>query len=151
MITKGLLGRHCGGSLRFRDGALIDVAQDHALHILHVAGLFDLGLVFKGGTALRKFRLGTRGRFSTDLDLAVNEAGLADLVFETLNGARHGDFEFTVDQTVPGRRARLDITSSLGSPTIQLASILRIDCRGCQPNIWTLFPCRFIDFTILVS
>jgi len=29
----------------FRDGALIDVAQDHALHHLHVTGLFDLGLV----------------------------------------------------------------------------------------------------------
>lgn len=47
----------------FRDGALIDVAQDHALHHLHVTGLFDLGLVFKGGTALRKFRLGNEGAF----------------------------------------------------------------------------------------
>jgi len=37
----------------FRDGALIDVAQDHALHHLHVTGLFDLGLVFKGGTATK--------------------------------------------------------------------------------------------------
>ena len=96
MITEGLLLRHCQGQRMFRDGALIDVAQDHALHHLHVTGLFDFGLVFKGGTALRKFRLGNEGRFSTDLDFAVEEHGLAE-------------------QTVPARRARLHIESLFGS------------------------------------
>lgn len=102
----------------FRDGALIDVAQDHALHLLHEAGLFDIGLVFKGGTALRKFRLGSAGRFSTDLDFAVSERGLAELVFEHLHGVSIDGFEFTVEQLVPARRARLHITSALGSPVI---------------------------------
>lgn len=118
MITEGLLLRHCQGRQMFRDGALIDIAQDHALHLLHEAGLFDLGLVFKGGTALRKFRLGTPGRFSTDLDFAVHEQGLAELVFEHLHGASIDGFSFTVEQTVPARRALLHITSALGSPTI---------------------------------
>jgi predicted nucleotidyltransferase component of viral defense system len=103
----------------FRDGALIDVAQDHALHHLHVTGLFDLGLVFKGGTALRKFRLGNEGRFSTDLDFAVEEAGLAELVFEHLDGASVYGFTFRVEQNVRARRARLHIDSPFGSPAIQ--------------------------------
>jgi predicted nucleotidyltransferase component of viral defense system len=118
VITEGLLLRHCQGHQLFRDGALIDVAQDHALHLLHEAGLFELGLVFKGGTALRKFRLGSAGRFSTDLDLAVEERGLAELVFERLDNASIDGFTFTVEQLVPARRARLHIKSALGSPAI---------------------------------
>ena len=102
----------------FRDGALIDIAQDHALHLLHDAGLFDLGLVFKGGTALRKFRLGTAGRFSTDLDFAVGEHGLAELLFERLHEASIDGFTFTVEQLVPARRALLRIESAFGSPAI---------------------------------
>jgi len=102
----------------FRDGALIDVAQDHALHHLHVTGLFDLGLVFKGGTALRKFRLGNEGRFSTDLDFAVQEHGLAELVFEHLDGAVVAGISFRVEQTVTARRARLHIESPFGAPMI---------------------------------
>lgn len=121
MITEGLLLRHCQGQRTFRDAALIDIAQDHALHYLHVTGLFDLGLVFKGGTALRKFRLGNEGRFSTDLDFAVEEQGLADLVFEHLDGAAVGDFIFRVEQTVPGAtrfvtyRIALRVTGYSGS------------------------------------
>jgi uncharacterized protein len=77
---------------------LTNVAQDHALHLLHKAGLFDPGLVFKGGSALRKFRLGSAGRFSTDLDFAVNEQGLAELGFEHLQGASIDGFTFSVEQ-----------------------------------------------------
>jgi len=118
VITEGLLLRHCQGQRMFRDGALIDIAQDHALHLLHDAGLFDLGLVFKGGTALRKFRLGTAGRFSTDLDFAVGERGLAELLFERLHDASVDGFTFTVEQLVPARRALLRIESAFGSPAI---------------------------------
>jgi predicted nucleotidyltransferase component of viral defense system len=54
------------------DAALLDVAQDHLLHLLAEAGVFDDGsLTFKGGTSLRKCRLGNDGRFSTDLDFAA--------------------------------------------------------------------------------
>jgi len=113
-----MLLRHCQGRRAFRDGALIDIAQDHALHVLHEAGLFELGLVFKGGTALRKFRLGIAGRFSTDLDFAVPESSLAELVIEQLDGASVGGFDFAVDVLVPTRRARLHIRSQFGSPVI---------------------------------
>ena len=46
---------------------MLDIAQDHALALLHQEGVFDLEVVLKGGTALRKFRAGKAGRFSTDL------------------------------------------------------------------------------------
>lgn len=57
-ITEGHLARHYQGVKGGRDAALLDIAQDHALHLLHGAGLFAQGLVFKGGTALRKCRAG---------------------------------------------------------------------------------------------
>ena len=71
MITEGYLVRHYQGAAGARDAALLDVAQDHLLMHLHSVGLFDQELVFKGGTALRKFRAGNLGRFSTDLDFSV--------------------------------------------------------------------------------
>lgn len=70
-ITEGHLVRHYQGVKGGRDAALLDIAQDHTLHLLHKAGLFQNDLVFKGGTALRKFRAGNSGRFSTDLDFAA--------------------------------------------------------------------------------
>lgn len=70
-VTEGHLARHYQGVKGGRDAAILDIAQDHALYVLHQAGLFKEGLVFKGGTALRKFRAGNAGRFSTDLDFAA--------------------------------------------------------------------------------
>ena len=61
MITEGYLARHYQGRSGGRDPALLDVAQDYALKVLHDEGLFDLGLAFKGGTALRKYRAGNFG------------------------------------------------------------------------------------------
>lgn len=62
-ITEGHLVRHYQGVKGGRDAALLDIAQDHALHLIHNAGLFEHDLVFKGGTALRKFRAGNAGPF----------------------------------------------------------------------------------------
>ena len=59
-ITEGHLARHYQGRRGGRGPALLDIAQDHALALLHAAGLFQRGLVFKGGTSLRKFRAGQR-------------------------------------------------------------------------------------------
>ncbi len=61
------------------------------MKVLSDRGLFGLGLTFKGGTALRKFRAGNQGRFSTDLDFAANEAALGSLLFHELNGAELHD------------------------------------------------------------
>lgn len=87
MITEGYLARHYQGRHGGRAPALLDVAQDYALHLLHDEGVFDLGLTFKGGTALRKYRAGNLGRFSTDLDFAAVDPEIGDVVFEILDGA----------------------------------------------------------------
>lgn len=68
-LTRALIGRHGVGRADTYDAALLDVAQDHALWLLAELGLFENGtLILKGGTSLRKCRLGGTGRFSTDLD-----------------------------------------------------------------------------------
>ena len=71
MITAGYLARHFQGRRGMADPALLDVAQDYALKVLHDQGIFELGVVLKGGTSLRKLRAGNAGRFSTDLDFAI--------------------------------------------------------------------------------
>jgi len=77
MITQGYLSRHFQGRSGMADAALLDVAQDYALKHLHDHGVFSLGIALKGGTALRKFRAGNAGRFSTDLDFAAPDADSA--------------------------------------------------------------------------
>ena len=57
-------------SSNIRSAAVLDVAFDYLLHHLRKEEVFDLcGMHFKGGTALRKFRIGHLGRFSYDLGL----------------------------------------------------------------------------------
>lgn len=75
MITQSYLARHFQGRSGMRDPALVDVAQDYALKYLHDQGAFELGIVLKGGTSLRKLRAGNAGRFSTDLDFATPDLG----------------------------------------------------------------------------
>lgn len=104
MITEGYLARHSQGRRGGRDVALLDVAQDYALKLLFDAGLFELGLTFKGGTALRKYRAGSTGRFSTDLDYAVEDPDLGEMVMETLDEAEPYDVAFSVEVVTPGRR-----------------------------------------------
>jgi predicted nucleotidyltransferase component of viral defense system len=77
VITEGFLVRHYQGAAGARDAALLDVAQDHLLSHFSTEGLFDRGLVSKGGTALGKFRAGNLGRFSTDLDFSAPDEALA--------------------------------------------------------------------------
>lgn len=55
-VGEGHLVRHYQGLSGGRDAAPLDIAQDHALHLLHNSRLLNRGLVFKGGSALRKFR-----------------------------------------------------------------------------------------------
>ncbi|MDN5895661.1 MAG: nucleotidyl transferase AbiEii/AbiGii toxin family protein, partial [Nocardioides sp.] len=87
-VTEGHLVRHYQGAKGGRDAALLDIAQDHALHLLHESGLFEQGLIFKGGTALRKFRAGNAGRFSTDFDFAAPGEELALSVLQVLDGVQ---------------------------------------------------------------
>ncbi len=118
MITEGFLARHYHGRRGGRDIALLDVAQDYALKLMSDKGLFDLGLTFKGGTALRKFRMGHQGRFSKDLDFAANEEGLGDLLFEQLHGASLYEVVFRAEVITPDRRALFHVETPLGSPQV---------------------------------
>lgn len=119
MISEGYLARHYQGRKGGRAPALLDVAQDYALKIISDSGLFTMGLAFKGGTALRKYRVGTAGRFSTDLDFSAEEEGIGDLLFEALDGKELYDVRFSVEVDSPGRRGRLNIDSPLGRPEIK--------------------------------
>jgi len=88
MITEGqlrLISRYYAG--RGREFALLELAQEHLLEWMVREGLFagdPDDVVFKGGTAIRKFRLGRRGRFSTDLDFAVAQDAFGEHVIEAL-------------------------------------------------------------------
>jgi predicted nucleotidyltransferase component of viral defense system len=118
-LTEGHLVRHYQGVKGGRDAALLDIAQDFALHHLHELGLFGRGLVFKGGTALRKFRAGSAGRFSTDLDFTAGEEGLALDVLQALDGADVDGFGFTVERMGDdGRRGDLRVETPFGSPDL---------------------------------
>ena len=118
-ITEGHLVRHYQGAKGGRDAALLDIAQDHALQLLHRAGHFDEGLVFKGGTALRKFRAGNAGRFSTDLDFAAPGEDLPLAVLQALDGVELDGFSFTIENLGDdGRRGDLRIETLFGRPQL---------------------------------
>ncbi|MEX1263169.1 MAG: nucleotidyl transferase AbiEii/AbiGii toxin family protein [Actinomycetota bacterium] len=97
------------------DAALLDVAQDYALKYMHDEGIFDFGVVLKGGTSLRKFRVGNAGRFSTDLDFAVPDADTAGLLLDTIDGAELHDVRFTLADR-EALRAELVVDTPLGQP-----------------------------------
>jgi uncharacterized protein len=117
MITEGFLARHHMGRRGMTGPALLDVAQDYALHHLHEQQIFDLGVVLKGGTSLRKFRAGNAGRFSTDLDFAAPDAGTGELILDLLDGAEVEGVRFAVTQRTP-LRGVLEIDTPLGRPGI---------------------------------
>lgn len=117
MITQGYLARHFQGRSGMADPALLDVAQDYALKLLHDEGTFDLGVVLKGGTSLRKLRAGNAGRFSTDLDFASPDVETAEFVLETLDGAELFDVRFSLEDR-DALRAKLVVETPLGRPTI---------------------------------
>ena len=120
-LTRSLITRHALGRADAYDAALLDVAQDHLLYLLAAAGAFDDGqLAFKGGTSLRKCRLGNDGRFSTDLDFAApNEDTVLD-VCGIIDGARVAGFEYRLESDRgDGRHWRLRVNHpELGSPDI---------------------------------
>jgi uncharacterized protein len=118
-ITDGHLARHYRGMRGVRDAAVLDIAQDHALFHLHREGLFERDLVFKGGTALRKFRAGNSGRFSTDLDFSAPSEDLALAVLQALDGTQVFGFTFEVRNLGDdGRRADLRVDTPFGVPTL---------------------------------
>ncbi len=83
---------------RFRDAAYVELAQEHLLHWMSTEGLINgEEVVFKGGSALRKFLFGSRARFSVDLDFTINDRHYGEHVLTALkHGLEHQGVRFTV-------------------------------------------------------
>jgi predicted nucleotidyltransferase component of viral defense system len=120
-LTAALVRLHGASRTDTYGAALLDVAQDHLLWALAELGKFDSGnLTFKGGTSLRKCRLGGAGRFSTDLDLsAPNEEVVLDIC-GAIDGATVGGFTFGLGSTRgDGRHWSLSVRhADLGAPDV---------------------------------
>ena len=120
-VTRAQVGLHGAGRANNYGAALLDVAQDHLLWLLAVLGHFDgEDLAFKGGTSLRKCRLGGAGRFSTDLDFVAPSDDTVLEVCESMDGASVAGFQFSLTATRgDGRRWNLRIVHpSLGQPDV---------------------------------
>lgn len=120
-LSRSLIARHGSGRADGYDAALLDVAQDHLLYLLAEAGVFDDGnLTFKGGTSLRKCRLGNDGRFSTDLDFAAPDEDVVLGVCEVIDGAEVGGFQYRLEPSRgDGRHWNMKVSHpTLGSPVI---------------------------------
>lgn len=137
-LTRALVLRHATGKKESYEFGLLDVAQDHALRILELGGFFaGDDVIFKGGTSLRKCRLGNAGRFSTDIDLAVPDESVVMAVVAALDQQTIGGFTFTVRDAdaKDGRKWFLDVAhAELG--TVTTRSVLEFARRrpACAPE-----------------
>jgi predicted nucleotidyltransferase component of viral defense system len=121
-LTRALVGRHGAGRSDTWDAALLDVAQDHLLFLLAELSVFDSDdLVLKGGTSLRKCRLGGIGRFSTDLDFACPDEDTVIRVCEAIDGGAVAGFRFRLASTRgDGRHWALTVDhDELGTPSLR--------------------------------
>lgn len=122
-LTPGYVARHVPpGSRLGLEIAILDIAQDFLLAHLAEAGFFSEIVVFKGGTALRKFFAGSEGRFSTDLDLATRELEvdrqeLAALIAEHA-AVTLGPFEFQPREN--RNRWSIQVRSQFGNPAVTM-------------------------------
>jgi uncharacterized protein len=120
-LTKALVGLHGAGRADTYDAALLDVAQDHLLWLVAELGYFSDGaVVLKGGTSLRKCRLGSAGRFSTDLDFAAPLDDTVLAVCAAIDGASVSGFHYGLESTRgDGRHWNLTVHHEhLGQPNI---------------------------------
>lgn len=120
-LTRALVGRHGAGRKDTYGAALLDIAQDHALCLIDQEGLFESGdLILKGGTSLRKCRLGNAGRFSTDLDFTAPDEDVVLGVCEVIDGARLSGFAFHLEPSRgDGRHWGLSVRhEDLGTPDL---------------------------------
>lgn len=140
MITEGHLVRHFQGRHGGRGPAIIDVAQDHVLHLLAQQGAFDLGIALKGGTAIRKFHAGSAGRFSTDLDFAGVDDAVAELLVELIDGTAVGQFTFALEPIDGTQRMRLAIASAFGESDILARLDLGRRPLWIPPQVMTAVP-----------
>lgn len=120
--------------------------------MLHQAGAFDAGLVIKGRTALRKFRAGNSGRFSTDLDFAAPSQDLALSALAALDGVELDGFSFSITNLGDdGRRGDLIVDTPFGRPQLGAKIELARHRLSLQPDLLHLVAMPIhdrYDFTV---
>lgn len=123
MMTEVAFRRYAHATGAARDVALLDVAQDYVLEYMRREGLFEDTLVFKVGTALRKYVFGADGRFSVDLDFALraDDPADADLAFDLLDGAEFAGIRIDLERR-RGTAALLRLETPLG-PVVEPAAV----------------------------
>ncbi len=123
MMTEGAFRRYAHAAGANREIALLDVAQDYVLEYMRRSDLFEETLIFKGGTALRKYVFGASGRFSVDLDFALrsDDPTDADLVLDLLDGAEFAGVRITLERR-RGMAAMLRLDTPLG-PIVESAAV----------------------------
>ncbi len=133
-LTRALVQRHAANRKEAYEAALLDVAQDHLLHTVELMGLFERsGVVFNGGTSLRKCRLGNSDRFSTDLDLAAPSDDDVVDICASISGARIGGFTFELrDPSSNARIWQLDVRHAGLGDVVGLA---RVEFAQRQPAL----------------
>ena len=103
-LTIGHIARHTpvGSGAPGREAAIIDIAQDLLLAYLQTNGYLE-DVVIKGGTAIRKLYAGKEGRFSLDLDFAVDDpfASIEDKSFDfvsVIDGLHIEQFTYSISE-----------------------------------------------------
>ncbi len=125
MITEAAIRKlngFYGG--RVRHEAYLELAQEHFLDWLRIEGLIDNEqVVFKGGTSLRKFVFGHRGRFSVDLDFSISDRNIGEYVLDALSeGFTHEGVSFQASDRIDEaamKTAWRASTSTLGESRLQ--------------------------------
>ena len=146
MISEAYLRRHASTYHIDREVALLDVAQEYVLEYQRREGAFDDLIVFKGGTALRKFVFGAEGRFSVDLDFGVREdddQGAA-FVLDLLDGASFAGVRIAMERR-RGTAANLRLETPLGPVTEPAAVSIRQIAPWLPPQVRSPLPFRFLD------
>lgn len=146
MISLGYLRRHTQATGASADVALLDVAQEYVLEHLRREGFFDETLVFKGGTAARKFVFGRDGRFSVDLDfgLRVADASFAELVLDAIDGMELHGVRVQLTRR-KGVAAQLRIDTPLGAVTEPAAVSVRVQPPWLPVPTREPMPFEFLD------
>lgn len=146
MISEGYLRRYVDSSKVNREIALLDVCQEYLLEHLRREGLFSGTLVFKGGTALRKYVFGPAGRFSTDLDFALLSGDPADvdLVLDLVNGASLHGVRFLLEGR-KGANARIRLQTPLGEVNEPAAISIRLSAPWLPIGLREPVPFEYLD------
>ena len=129
-LTVGLVSLHHHNKSGGWDAAMLDIAQDHLLCHFSEVGIFSRGLIFKGGTALRKCRSGTHGRFSTDLDFSCEDSELTLEIFELVDKFECHGFKFSLEDVDYGAgRADLRVLPPISQRLTLPPQLLRLSAK----------------------